>query len=94
MSVLVMYILGVAMFAAVLGMLWYFIRSISIMGRHNILIGIVGLILAPISQVVFYAIKDDELDDKDKKAFIGLGVSLLAIAMISAISAIYPPPPM
>lgn len=94
MSVLVMYVLGVAMFAAVLGMFWYFIRSISIMGRHNILIGIAGLILAPISQVVFYAIKDDELDDKDKKAFIGLGVSLLAIAMISAISAIYPPPPM
>lgn len=94
MSVLVMYILGAAILAATLGMFWYFVRSISIMGRHNILIGVVGLVLAPISQVVFYVIKDNELNDKDRSVFIGLAVSMLIIAIILAISTIYPPPPM
>ena len=94
MSVLVMYVLSAAIFAAALGMFWYFVRSISIMGRHNILIGVVGLIFAPISQVVFYAIKDDDLSDKDRSVFVGLAVSILIIAIILVISTIYPPPPM
>lgn len=94
MSVIVMYVLGAAMIVAVLGMFWYFVRSISIMGRHNILLGVAGLVLAPISQVVFYAVKEDSMNDSDKKTFVGLAVSILAIAMISVISTIYPPPPM
>ena len=94
MSMLTMYILGAAMIAATLGMFWYFIRSVSVMGGRNILAGIAGVVLVPIAQLIFYVVKDDDLDDKERKAFIGLGVSILVIAIISAISAIYPPPPM
>lgn len=94
MSVIVMYIMGAAMIVAVLGMFWYFVRSISIMGRYNILLGVAGLILAPISQVAFYAVKNDGMSDSDRKVFVGLAVSILAIAMIAVISTIYPPPPM
>lgn len=94
MSVLVMYVLGAAMIIALLGMFWYFVRSISIMGRHNILLGIACLVLSPVSQVVFYAVKEDDMNDSDKKTFVGLAVSILAIAMIAAIATVYPPPPM
>lgn len=92
MSVIVMYVLGAAMIVAVLGMFWYFVRSISVMARNNIVLGVAGLVLAPISQVVFYAVKEEGMSDSDKKTFVGLAVSILAIAMIAVISTIYPPP--
>lgn len=94
MSVLVMYVLGAALFAATLFMIWYFIKSISIMSRYNLLLGIAGLILAPLSQLVFYSLKEKTMSDSDKKIFVSYSVSLLAISIILAISTIYSPPPM
>lgn len=62
-------VLGIIFLIVALANLWFWIRTLIIMNRENILFAIGGFFIAPIVQIVFFLMHKDSLDDSESSAF-------------------------
>ena len=69
-------------------MLWYLIRTIIIMGRQSFLLGILGFLFSPITQIIYYLSKKNQLSVKDKKDFNRFWLLFAAVIIITIIASV------
>ena len=65
---------------------WYFIRTLMIMGRQNVLVGILGFFVAPITQIIFYVTSKDQLSLPERSAFKRYWLSMVLILALGIVA--------
>ncbi len=69
-------------------MLWYWVRTLIIMGRQSFLLGILGFLFSPITQIIYYLSKKNQLSVKDKKDFNRFWLLFAAVIIITIIASV------
>ncbi len=69
-------------------MLWYLIRTIIIMGRQSFLLGILGFLFSPITQIIYYLSQKNQLSAEDKKDFNRFWLLFAAVIIITIIASV------
>ena len=64
---IVIMLIGIFAVLFSLVMLWYFIRSIGVMGKRSIWLAILALLFSPLPQIVFYFSQKDRLTPDEKR---------------------------
>ncbi len=67
-------------------MLWYWVRTLIIMGRQSFLLGILGFLFSPITQIIYYLSKKDQLSIEDRKDFNRYWLLFVAVIVITIVS--------
>lgn len=90
---IVIMLIGIFAVLFSLVMLWYFIRSIGVMGKRSIWLAILALLFSPLPQIVFYFSQKDRLtqDEKQKmKRFFWIILAYLVFVIGAGIVASIP----
>lgn len=93
MENIVITLIGIFAVLFSLVMLWYFIRSIGVMGKRSIWLAILALLFSPLPQIVFYFSQKDSLtsDEKQKmKRFFWTILAYLVFVIVAGIIASVP----
>lgn len=93
MENIVITLIGIFAVLFSLVMLWYFIRSIGVMGKRSIWLAILALLFSPLPQIVFYFSQKDSLtpDEKQKmKRFFWIILAYLVFVIGAGIIASVP----
>ncbi len=69
-------------------MLWYWVRTIIIMGRQSFLLGILGFLFSPITQIIYHLSKKDQLSLEDRKDFNRYWLLFATVIVITIVSSV------
>ncbi|WP_296405890.1 hypothetical protein [Psychrobacter sp.] len=50
--------------------IWFYVKSLIVLGRSNLLLGIAGFLFWPLTQIIFYLAERRRLPIEDKKVLI------------------------
>lgn len=67
----------------------YWILSLIIMSRHNVLWAIGGFFAAPIVQIIFYAMEKNNLSAEDTNKFIRFFITIGAVIVLAMMLGIF-----
>ena len=70
MMTILMSVCGILTIILAIASIWYFVKSLILLGRNNVLLGIAGLIFWPFTQIIFYLAERSRLSTEDKKVLI------------------------
>lgn len=91
MQNILMIIFSIFAIALVLALLWYFIKSVGIMGKRSIWLAILAFLFSPLAQIVFYFSQKDSLTIVEIQTFKKFFWALLAYLVLGIGAAILIP---
>ena len=66
MMTILMSVCGILTISLAIASIWYFVKSLILLGRNNVLLGIAGLLFWPLTQIIFYLAERSRLSTEDK----------------------------
>lgn len=88
MASIVMIVVGLLLIVLYIALIWYFVRSIIIIGRQSTGIAILAFLFSPFAQIFYYLTNKDKLSLEDRRDFKRL-FWLYIIVFIIIIAGIY-----
>ena len=73
MMTILMSVCGILTIILAIASICYFVKSLILLGRNNVLLGIAGLLFWPLTQIIFYLAERSRLSTEDKKVLIHSG---------------------
>ena len=70
MMTILMSVCGILTIILAIASIWYCVKSLILLGRNNVLLGIAGLLFWPLTQIIFYLAERSRLSTEDKKVLI------------------------
>lgn len=62
-------LLAILLFIAVLVWLWFFIKTLVIIFRHSVLMGILAVLFSPLVHIIWYLSNKDRLSANERQVF-------------------------
>ena len=76
-------LVGLLLVVSSLASLWYFVKTLIIMGKDSVLIAILAMLFSPIVHIVWYLSKRNQLTPAEKNSFKWLFISYLVLFITS-----------
>lgn len=83
-----MSVCGILTIILAIASIWYFVKSLILLGRNNVLLGIAGLFFWPLTQIIFYLAERRRLSTEDKKVLIHSVWMWIAVGIFGTLTAI------
>ncbi len=65
-----------------LAALWYWIRTLIVMSKENILWALGGFFIAPLVQIIFYLTQKENMDENDVSAFVRYFIAQVSLFVV------------
>lgn len=88
MMTVLMSVCGILTIILAIAAIWYFVKSLILLGRNNVLLGIAGLFFWPLTQIIFYLAERRRLSTEDKKVLIHSVWMWLGVVIFGTLTAI------
>lgn len=88
MMTVLMSVCGILTIILAIASIWYFVKSLILLGRNNVLLGIAGLFFWPLTQIIFYLAERRRLPTEDKKVLIHSVWMWIAVIIFGTLTAI------
>lgn len=79
------WIVVILMLIAALASLYYFVRSLIVIGRHNVLYAVLAFLFAPIVHIVFYLTQKETIAITERPYFKRYFILIAAVIVLSII---------
>ena len=84
----VVLVLSLAMIVLFAAALWYFVKSLIVMGKKSVLLAVLGFLFSPLAQIIYYLVEKQNLSLDDKKTLVRFFWSIIGMALIGIIAGI------
>jgi len=76
-------LVGLLLVVSSLASLWYFVKTLIIMGKDSVLIAILAMLFSPIVHIVWYLAKRDQLQPMERRHFKRFFISFVMMFIAS-----------